>query len=412
MGRSTLWGFGTDFTSQKWLSLDPCGILCVSLSISIHLFALFALGFTMISHYLLSQILYALLYVPFSALALASLFMATTTDPGAVPMGARPIPANLASESDSIVTERDTVRGGLRRRRGIRRCRKCNDNYKPPRAHHDSVTGRCVVKMDHFGIMNHKFFILFILYTFLTAIVSLALILIKFIRCGISVQPSNNVSQDNVNKTLQYVVDSYYEDHQQQQQYDNMFLNSEEQTKPGCDAMMNSDSMIIFTLLVIVTILFFFFTCCMLIEQGEAVDTNMSKIARMKTRAGLSNADEYRPVATEFNEVFGGEHPTLSWHWFLPLPVRFPEWARDNVLGYEYNSTFPPVPYQEPSDDTDTESAASRGSSVSLGRLSVTSDRDLGDVESDIENVYVGGGVTLDQDSSSVKKRSTAASIT
>ena len=256
--------------------------------------------------------------------------------------------------------------------------------------------------------MNHKFFILFILYTFLTAIVSLALILIKFIRCGISVQSSNNVSQD-VNKTLQYVVDSYYEEHQQQhQQYDNMFLNSEEQTKPGCDAMMNSDSMIIFTLLVIVTILFFFFTCCMLIEQGEAVDTNMSKIARMKTRAGLSNADEYRPVATEFNEVFGGEHPTLSWHWFLPLPVRFPEWARDNVLGYEYNSTFPPVPYQEPS-DTDAESAAS---SVSLGRMSVTSDRDLGDVESDIENVYVGGGVTLDQDSSSVKKRSTTASIT
>jgi len=261
--------------------------------------------------------------------------------------------------------------------------------------------------------MNHKFFILFILYTFLTAIVSLALILIKFIRCGISVQPSNNVSQD-VNKTLQYVVDSYYEEHQQQQQqqYDNMFLNSGDQTKPGCDAMMNSDSMIIFTLLVIVTILFFFFTCCMLIEQGEAVDTNMSKIARMKTRAGLSNADEYRPVATEFNEVFGGEHPTLSWHWFLPLPVRFPEWARDNVLGYEYNSTFPPVPYQEPSDDTDTESAASRGSSVSLGRMSVNSDRDLGDVESDIENVYVGGGVTSDQDSSSVKKRSTTASIT
>lgn len=149
MGRSTLWGFGTDFTSQKWLSIDPCGLLCVSLSASIHLFALFALGFTMISHYLLSQLLYGLLYVPFSALALASLFMATTTDPGAVPMGARPIPANLASESDSIVVERDTVRGGLRRRRGIRRCRKCNDNYKPPRAHHDSVTGRCVVKMDH-----------------------------------------------------------------------------------------------------------------------------------------------------------------------------------------------------------------------------------------------------------------------
>jgi len=238
----------------------------------------------------------------------------------------------------------------------------------------------------------------------------------KFIHCGI--QQSNNNNDVNNNKTLQYAVDLYYDEHQQQQQqqYDNnIFLNSDEQATTGCDVMMNSDSMIISTLLVIVTILFFFFTCCMLIEQGEAVDTNMSKIARMKTRAGLSNVDEYRPVATEFNEVFGGEHPTLSWHWFLPLPVKFPEWAHDNVLGYEYNSTFPPTPYQEPS-DTDTESVASRGSSVSLGRMSVTSDReDLGEVEGDIENAYVGGGVTLEQDneSSSVKKRSsTAATVT
>ena len=76
--------------------------------------------------------------------------MAATTDPGAVPMGARPIPVNMVAESESVVTERDPNRGGLRRRRGIRRCRKCNDNYKPPRAHHDSVTGRCVVKMDHY----------------------------------------------------------------------------------------------------------------------------------------------------------------------------------------------------------------------------------------------------------------------
>ena len=73
--------------------------------------------------------------------------------------------AYLASgEDEDVVTERDGARGGLRRRRGVRRCGKCDDNYKPGRAHHDSVTGRCVVKMDHFcpwvgnavGIMNHK----------------------------------------------------------------------------------------------------------------------------------------------------------------------------------------------------------------------------------------------------------------
>lgn len=150
MGRSNVCNTGTDFESKRWLSLDPCGLLCISLSISIHMFAIIAAGLTLISHHTLAQVLYFGLYVPFAILALSSLFMAATTNPGAVPMGARPLPANMASESDSIVTERDPARGGLRRRRGIRRCRKCNDNYKPARSHHDSVTGRCIVKMDHF----------------------------------------------------------------------------------------------------------------------------------------------------------------------------------------------------------------------------------------------------------------------
>ena len=38
----------------------------------------------------------------------------------------------------------------IQRKRGIRRCRKCANNYKPPRSHHDSVTGRCISKFDHF----------------------------------------------------------------------------------------------------------------------------------------------------------------------------------------------------------------------------------------------------------------------
>ena len=148
MGRSKCCGIGTDFQASHWLSLDPCGMICISLSVSFHIFAVFAAALTLISHHLLAQILFYGFYVPFCILALCSLFMAATTDPGAVPMGARPIPMNLASESDSVVMERDPVRGGLRRRRGVRRCRKCNDNYKPARAHHDSVTGRCVVKME------------------------------------------------------------------------------------------------------------------------------------------------------------------------------------------------------------------------------------------------------------------------
>jgi hypothetical protein len=83
-------------------------------------------------------------------------------------MGARPLPSYpAAGEAGGVVAERNEVGGGgggLRRRRGVRRCGKCNDNYKPQRAQHDSITGRCIVKMDHFcpwvgnaiGIMSHK----------------------------------------------------------------------------------------------------------------------------------------------------------------------------------------------------------------------------------------------------------------
>ena len=305
--------------------------------------------------------------------------MASTTDPGAVPMGARPLPVNLSAESDSIQTERDVQRGGLMRRRGIRRCRKCNDNYKPNRAHHDSVTGRCVVKMDHYcpwvgnavGIMNHKvgllsfvyyfiviyiinnftsmhfylqFFILFILYTLLTAIVSLTLIIIRVIRCEYYTPPGA----------------SNYNDQQHHE---------------GC----NSNHTTIVFILGIITILFFFFTFCMLLEQTEAISTNMSKIARMKTRSGMvSHPNEYAPVATEFNEVFGGHTPSLSWHWLIPLKVKFPEWALDNIMGYEWDVTFDNMPYQEPVDtDEDSCSTASGRSGMSSlgGRASEGNDR-------------------------------------
>lgn len=91
----------------------------------------------------------------------------------------------------------------------------------------------------------------------------------------------------------------------------------------------------------------------MLIEQSEAISTNISKIARLKTRSGMvSNPDEYAPVSTDFNEVFGGEHPNVSWHWFIPLKVNFPHWAMDNIMGYDVSAAAITLdcstPYQEP----------------------------------------------------------------
>ena len=243
MGRQSLFNnrIGTDFGSKKWLSLDPCGIACATLSYSIHIYAIITMYHHLIPDFSSSSspsitdndnlnhsrtdmqsiqeddekqdglatvihILFYALYVPMSILALLSLAMAQHSNPGAVPLGARPLPITCSPVSSPVnshqsstgdagaelqndtyidnhnanqtngsnddgknlltsvcpldATDSDYNHGNLspnnsrrmklQRRRGIRRCRKCNDNYKPPRAHHDSVTGRCVVKFDHF----------------------------------------------------------------------------------------------------------------------------------------------------------------------------------------------------------------------------------------------------------------------
>eukprot|EP01114_Cavostelium_apophysatum_P012919 TRINITY_DN3014_c0_g2_i1.p1 TRINITY_DN3014_c0_g2~~TRINITY_DN3014_c0_g2_i1.p1 ORF type:complete len:347 (-),score=44.07 TRINITY_DN3014_c0_g2_i1:30-1070(-) len=59
---------------------------------------------------------------------------------------------------------------------GLTFCRKCN-SLRPPRSHHCSDCGRCVLKYDHHcpwvnncvGFYNHKYFMLFLVYLLMTA---------------------------------------------------------------------------------------------------------------------------------------------------------------------------------------------------------------------------------------------------
>lgn len=68
-------------------------------------------------------------------------------------------------------------------------CSKCQ-NGKPPRCHHCSVCQRCVLKMDHHciwvvncvGARNYKFFLLFVVYTFLTTTLDTLVLLPSFIK--------------------------------------------------------------------------------------------------------------------------------------------------------------------------------------------------------------------------------------
>jgi hypothetical protein len=135
---------GTSFDVKHWLALDPCGILGLLLSASVHLFAFATVCTNLIEGSFFATAVFLLGYTPVTLLALASLYMAWTTDPGAVPMGARPLVTVKRASSGEISP------AAPKRDRALSRCHKCNDNYKPPRAHHDSVTGRCIVKFDHF----------------------------------------------------------------------------------------------------------------------------------------------------------------------------------------------------------------------------------------------------------------------
>lgn len=110
-------------------------------------------------------------------------FMTVFTDPGSVPEHWRPaideedLEAQAAplSGTPRATTSSDAASvNGSAQFQDIRFCRKCSQ-YKPPRTHHCSVCGRCVLKMDHHcvwvvtcvGARNYKYFLLFLLYTFM-----------------------------------------------------------------------------------------------------------------------------------------------------------------------------------------------------------------------------------------------------
>ncbi|XP_051147983.1 probable protein S-acyltransferase 14 isoform X2 [Andrographis paniculata] len=110
-----------------------------------------------------------------------SYFSVVFTDPGSVPPNWRPEMDEERADAVPLTGSEfpvDSDNGA------VRFCRKCNQ-FKPPRCHHCSVCGRCILKMDHHcvwvvncvGALNYKYFLLFLFYTFLeTFVVTLSLL--------------------------------------------------------------------------------------------------------------------------------------------------------------------------------------------------------------------------------------------
>ncbi|XP_071931369.1 probable protein S-acyltransferase 14 isoform X1 [Coffea arabica] len=113
-----------------------------------------------------------------------SYFSVVFTDPGSVPPNWRPELDEERGDTDPLTESEFGTASSDPVNLRVRYCRKCNQ-FKPPRCHHCSVCGRCVLKMDHHcvwvvncvGALNYKYFLLFLFYTFLeTSLATLALL--------------------------------------------------------------------------------------------------------------------------------------------------------------------------------------------------------------------------------------------
>jgi hypothetical protein len=272
-----------------------------------------------------------------------------TSDPGSVPMGARPLVTVRRASTASLDGSNSNIGGGSskKRNRALRRCPKCNDNFKPARAHHDSVTGRCIVKFDHacpwvgnaVGAMNHKFFVQFVGYTMTSCFFSLCLIGIRTLYCG---PPSP-------------LLDGFRKGGKEKPDVEEF-----------CTGWNESFAGLI---LLIISVVFFLFTSCMFVEQIEAIKTNASKIARMKMSVGLGGTELQR-VTEEFNEMFGGDSNRVALHWFIPTPIEFPQGMKKAVLGYDWDETFDALPYQENGDVETGSTRSAAGTNLELTSVS------------------------------------------
>ncbi|CAK9260777.1 unnamed protein product [Sphagnum jensenii] len=120
-------------------------------------------------------------------------FTVIFTDPGGVPQSWWPSPIEDLENQTTPLASTVSPPSGLNvpmvaQGPLVRYCRKCS-HFKPPRCHHCSVCKRCVLKMDHHcvwvvncvGARNYKFFLLFLLYTFLETTLVTAALLPQFI---------------------------------------------------------------------------------------------------------------------------------------------------------------------------------------------------------------------------------------
>jgi len=317
---------GTSAFDEHWLNVDCCGLFCAAFTYGLHIYGCFAVCWKLLppwfkvdGEWTTLGLIHVVCFVSIAILACTNHFLAMTTDPGAVPPDAVPLadPEKGIDEMAALTMTPAQL--------GRRFCRRCN-SFKPARAHHCSICKRCVVKMDHHcpwvnncvGIGNHKFFLLFIFYTFLSCLYSASLLFWRSWFCGV-------LPRRGRGPCLETTTDFVY------------------LVGLGVEAM-----------------LFGLFTSCMMIDQYETVSTNLTQIDRLK--------GEVHTNLPDINEVFGGNGVRGGCRpdWLAPIPVQFPASIRDEIMGFcrpcikTMNCDSPVTPKKNTSDDIELSNLMSK----------------------------------------------------
>lgn len=136
--------FGTSPFDEHWLNVDCCGLTCALITYALHAYAVYTVCFIMIPpwmsfkgedgiRYLTTAGMFnRVAFTSVAVMACLSHFYAMTTNPGAVPPDAKPVPSPEELNNTNGNGEEETK---PIQKKGMRLCRRCNA-FKPRRAHH------------------------------------------------------------------------------------------------------------------------------------------------------------------------------------------------------------------------------------------------------------------------------------
>lgn len=329
---------GTGPFDKHWLNLDCCGLFCALCTYALHAYGVYAVCWIMLPPWMgvtgedgvrrmsTSGRMHELSFCTVALLAVISHFMAMTTDPGAVPPDAKPLP-----ELEEVPESSEDAIGLLAMPQPTKKlCRRCRA-YKPQRAHHCSVCRRCIIKMDHHcpwvnncvGIGNHKYFLLFVFYTMLSCIYSLALIITRFATC-------HAVREHDHGRYVRHYT-----------------------------CLDHPTQLVNILGLLIEAVLFGMFTSCMIFDQWDVIFTKLTHIDRIKG-PGKVAAGSLAGVAEVFGVGKRGDGTRCRIDWLSPFAKAcFPTQLRDEVMGF-----CRPVPNRATSPPASVEMAQPMGAQI------------------------------------------------